>query len=112
MLLRDAEVMDKDLEYLSDRLDDSCSICKKYRRPRLRPVAGFPMVKKFNEAFGMDLKKWLLSPKLLFLHLVSHITHYSASCIICIKRKEKIIESIFQIWISIFGLAKKVLVRN
>ena len=33
VLLRDAEVMDKGLEDLSDRLNDSCSICKKYRRP-------------------------------------------------------------------------------
>ena len=29
VLLRDAEVMDKGLEDLLDRLDDSCSICKK-----------------------------------------------------------------------------------
>ena len=48
VFLRDVEVMDKDLEYLSDRLDDSCSICKKYRRPRLRPVVGFPIVKTFK----------------------------------------------------------------
>ena len=34
VLLRDAEVMDKVLEDLLDRLDDSCSICKKYRRPK------------------------------------------------------------------------------
>ena len=33
VLFRDAEVMDKGLEDLLDRLDDSCSICKKYRRP-------------------------------------------------------------------------------
>ena len=34
VLLRDAEVKDKGLEDLLDRSDDSCSICKKYRRPK------------------------------------------------------------------------------
>ena len=104
VLLRDAEVM--------DRLDDSCSICKKYRRPKPRPVVGFPMVKTFNETVGMDLKEWSHSPKIWFLHLVDHTTRYSASCVIYTKRKEEIIKKIFQIWISIFGSAKKFLVDN
>ena len=54
VLLRDAEVIDKDLEDLSDRLDDSCSICKKCRRPKPQPVVGLPMTKMFNETVGMD----------------------------------------------------------
>ena len=78
VLLRDAEVMDKDLEDLLDRLDGSCSICKKYRRPKPRPVVGFPMAKTFNETVGMDLKEWSHSPKIWFLHLVDHATRYSA----------------------------------
>ena len=58
VLLRDAEVMDKGLEDLLGRLDDSCSICKKYKRPKPRPVVGFPMAKTFNETVGMDLREW------------------------------------------------------
>ena len=112
MLLRDAEVMDKGLEDLLDRLDDSCIICKKYRRLNPRPVAGFPMAKMFNETVGMDLKEWSHSPKIWFLHLVGHTTRYSASCVIYTKRKEEIIKKIFQIWISIFGSAKKFLLDN
>ena len=104
--------MDKGLEDLSDRLDDSCSICKKYRRPKPRPVVGFPMVKTFNETVGMDLKEWSHSPKIWFLHLVDHATRYSASCVIYTKRNEEIIKKIFQIWISTFGSAKKFLVDN
>ena len=53
VLLRDAEIMDKDLEDLLDRLDDSCSVCKKYRRPKPRPMIDFPMAKTFNETVGM-----------------------------------------------------------
>ena len=104
--------MDKDLEDLLDRLDDSCSICKKYRRPKPRPVVGFPMAKTFNETVGMYLKECSHSPKIWFLHLVDHATCHSASCVIYTKRKQEIIKKIFQIWISIFGSAKKFLVDN
>ena len=104
--------MDKGLEDLLDRLDDSCSICKKYRRPKPRPVVGFPMAKTFNETVDMDLKERSHSPKIWFLHLVDHATRYSASCVIYTKRKEETIKKIFQIWISIFGSAKKFLVDN
>ena len=112
VLLTDAEVMDKGLEDLLDRLDDSCSICRKYRRPKPRPLVGFPMAKTFNETVGMDLKEWSHSPKIWFLHLVDHATRYSASCVIYTKRKEEIIKKIFKIWISIFGSAKRFLVDN
>ena len=67
-----AEIMDKDLEDHLDRLDDFRSIWTKYRRPNHRTVAGFPLVKAFNETVGMDLKERSYSPKVWFLHLVDH----------------------------------------
>ena len=109
VLLRDKEVMDEDLE---DRLDDSCSICKKYRRPKPRPLVGFPMAKTFNETVSMYLKEWSHSPKIWFLHLVGHATRYSASCVIYTKRKEEIVRRILEIWIPIFGSAKMFLIDN
>ena len=48
----------------------------------------------------------------MVLHLVGHVTHYGASRVIYTKRKEEIIKKIFQIWISIFGSAKKFLIDN
>ena len=70
------------------------------------------MVKTFNGTVGMDLKDWSHYPKIWFLHLVDHATCYSVSCDIYTKRKEEIVKRIFQIWISIFGSAKKFLVDN
>ena len=46
------------------------------------------------------------------MHLVDYASRYSTSCVIYTKRKEEIIKKIFQIWISIFGSAKKFLVNN
>ena len=40
----------------------------------------------------------------LILHLLDHVSRYSVVAIIKSKRKEVIIEHIFKIWISDFGL--------
>ena len=44
--------------------------------------------------------------------MIDHLTRFSASCVIKSKHKEVIVKKIFQIWISIFGSAKKCLVDN
>ena len=48
----------------------------------------------------MDLKQceggWIL-------HLIDHVSRYSAAALIKSKRKEVIIEHIFKIWISVSG---------
>ena len=46
------------------------------------------------------------------IHIVNLLTQYSASCVIQSKRKEVIVESIFKIWIAIFGSPKSFLVDN
>ena len=60
----------------------------------------------------MDLKQWSYGGKIWLLHIVDHLTRFSASCVIRTKKKEVVIESIFKIWISIFGSAKKFIVDN
>ena len=60
----------------------------------------------------MDLKQWSYQNKYWLIHIVDHLTRYSASCVIQSKRKEVIIESIFKIWTAIFGSSKSFLVDN
>ena len=48
----------------------------------------------------------------MVFHLVDPATHYRTSCVIYTQKKEEIIKRIFQIWITIFGSAKKYLVEN
>ena len=55
LLLRDAQIIDKDLEKSLDDLDNTCEVCLKYKKPKPRPVVCFPMAKTFNETLGMDL---------------------------------------------------------
>ena len=46
------------------------------------------------------------------IHIIDHLTRYSASCAIQSKRKEAIVENIFKRWIAIFGSPKSFLVDN
>ena len=53
---------------------------------------------------AMDLNQWSYQDQVWLIHVVYHLTQYSASCIIKSKRKEVIVESILKKWIAIFGL--------
>ena len=79
--------------------------CNKYKPNQARPVVGLPHATEFNQCVGMDLKQWSYGEKIWLLHLVDHLTRYSASCVIRSKRKEVIVEGIFKTWISVFGNA-------
>ena len=111
-LLRDAEIIDDELEKHLVDLDNLCNIWNKYKKVKPRPCVGFPMARNFNETVAMDLKQWSSSPSIWFLHLIDHFSRYSASCVIRTKRKEEIVKKVFQHWISVFGHAKKFSVDN
>ena len=111
-LLQNANIDDRELNRLIENLSENCEICIKYQKNQDRPVTGFPQATNFNECVAMDLKTWSFHDNVLLIHLVDHLTRYSASSVIRSKRKEVIIESIFKIWISIFGSPMAVLVDN
>ena len=85
-------------------------ICFKCKTPKPKLIVGFPLVKHFNETIALDLKAWFSNT--WFLHMVDHLTRFSASCVIKSKHKEVIVKKIFQIWIPTFGHPKKFLVVN
>ena len=43
-------------------------------------------MKNFNETVALDLKEW--SSNTWFLHMINHLTRFSASCVIKSKHKE------------------------
>ena len=55
-LVKDANVEDQELfKFISDT-EDNCQICKRSKRPQLKPAVGFSLAKDFNETVSMDLK--------------------------------------------------------
>ena len=111
-LLTDADVIDKELSEIIDPLDGNHEICQKFKKPKPKPIVGFPLAKHFNQTVALDFKEWSSSPKIWFLHLIDHFTRFSASCVVYTKWKEKIIKNISKIWISTFGCAIKFLLDN
>ena len=51
---------------------------------------------EFNESVAMDLKQWSYQDKVWLIHIVDYFTRYSVSWVIQPKRKEVIVESIFE----------------
>lgn len=90
-------------------VSNNCQICRDYRRASPKPVVGMPMATEFNEVVAMDLKmfegKWIL-------HLVDHVSRFSAASFVKSKNADEIIEKIFRIWISVFGPPKRFLSDN
>ena len=90
-------------------ISDSCSICKEFKRPGPTPVVGLPHCTYFNEMVAMDLKSF---DGKIILHLIDHLTRFSAATRLRSKEPEEVIDAIFKIWISIFGAPKKFLADN
>ena len=97
---------DQELINRIKEVSSNCKICLEYKRPSPRPVVGLPLAVRFNQVVAMDLKmidgKWVL-------HLIDHLSRFSAACFVNSKNPEVIIKSIFQIWISVFGPPEKFL---
>ena len=91
---------DSDLIHEINEVSKNCKICLEYKRPSPRPVVGLPLATRFNQMVAMDLKmingKWVL-------HLIDHVSRFSAASFIPSKNPEQIIKVICRIWISVFG---------
>ena len=112
ILLKDANINDKQLFDMVKNINGNCKVCQKYKKPKPKPIVSFPLAKTFTETVALDLKEWKSNPTVWFLHIIDHLTRFSASCIIKTKRKEQIIKQVFRIWVSIFGSPKILLVDN
>ena len=84
-LLTDANVIDKELSEIIDPLDGNHEICQKFKKPKPKPIVGFPLAKHFNQTVALYFKEWSSSPKIWFLHLIDHFTRFSASCVVYTK---------------------------
>ena len=109
--IKSGGIDNEDLFEAIEKITTECDTCRRYSKSRPRPVVSFPMANEFNETVGIDLKIYE-NNKIYFLHMVDHLTRYSAAAVIRSKRPEVIIDNIFKFWIAIFGAPKKFLSDN
>ena len=84
---------DKEFLELIEECSETCSICKQFKRPSLRPVVTLPLANDFNQVVCMDLTE-LVHNKTWILHLIDSATKYSAGKIVNSKKKEEIMAGI------------------
>ena len=64
MQITGSGVNDDELSKHIKNLDVNCGMCNKYKKPKPRPIVGFPLSKVLNQALAVDLKEWSYSPKI------------------------------------------------
>ena len=87
----------------------NCEVCNRYKKPKPRPVVGFPLAKEFNDVVAMDIKE--LSGKMV-LHMINYATRYSVASLLKSKRAEEIVKVVMQFWIAYFGAPRIFLTDN
>lgn len=102
---------DADLKQAIQVVSDKCDVCKIYKKPSPKPVVSFPMASEFNETIAMDLKIYK-NNSIYILHIIDHLTRFSAGAVIRSKKGSVIIEAFFKSWIAVFGPPRKVLSDN
>ena len=108
-LFVDAGVSDAEMLKLVEEVRSTCDLCEKYGSTPPKLVVTMSVAKSFNENIAMDLKD-IGSEHVL--HLIDHLTRFSAACIVPCKKKEVIVAAILKIWITVFGCPGKILSDN
>ena len=112
-LLEDVRIYDSDCQKVSDKLQETCDVCLKFKRTPSRPIVSLPLATNFNEVVVMDLKGWVID-KIWLLHLIDAATRFSLSAVIYNKHPATVIDRVKLLWIngSGFGPPGKFLADN
>ena len=92
-----------------EKVYENCDVCKVFKQPSPRPCVGLPHAMGFNETVAMDLKFFKGH---IILHMIDHLTRFSAGYICKSKAPKEILRGVFQCWIAIFGSPQKFLTDN
>ena len=101
-LLKDSGCQDKEFMKAVEDCCNKCEFCQKYRHPKPKPIVSLPKANDFNQVVTMDLKE-IKKGEIWILHMVDCATRYTAAAIVRSKRKEVIVQKVFQIWMAYFG---------
>lgn len=106
-----AGVEDESLIEAFKEVDEHCDTCKRYKRKNPRPVVSLPLSSDFNDTIAMDLKIFK-NNDIYLMHVIDHLTRFSAGSVIRSKKKEVIVNELFKHWIGVFGCPRRILSDN
>ena len=108
-LVEKSEYKSKELNQLIHEISESCIVCKRYKRPPLRPIVGMPLATRFNQTITMDIKFIKSKP---VLHMIDSLSRFSVSVLLASKRGRDVLDSFFKNWVTIFGPPGLILTDN
>ena len=108
-LLRDANIIDKELNAQTYSVTDSCDTCDRYRKVPSRLVVSLPLAKEFNDCLTIDLKCLnIQNRQYTVLHMTDVFSLFSQATLIPSKHKDIIVQTILKQWVSIFDVPQSI----
>jgi transposase InsO family protein len=102
---------DKELLELIKEVTEECQVCKKFTKPKPRPIVGMPLAREFNEVVCMDLFEFE-SKKVWVLHFIDAFSRRSNAVYVKTKKDVEIIKHVYSSWIRHYGTPRKFLADN
>ena len=93
-------VDDEELKEAIIEISQTCEICKVYRKPGYKPVVSVLLAEEFYKVVAIDLK---FIESNIILHLIDHVTRFSAAAIIKSKEREEIVKHHFGLGLGFLG---------
>lgn len=95
IILNSASPNDEELLKIIDTIEQTCDVCLKKKKAKVKPLVGLALSKDFNDIIALDLKV------IDVLHIVEYATRFSAATVVSLKKKEGIAKAIIRNWIAI-----------
>ncbi|KAL6481141.1 hypothetical protein MHYP_G00092210 [Metynnis hypsauchen] len=109
-LIHSAGNKDKECITILQQIVNDCDICKRYSKAKPKPAVGLPLASEYNETVAVDLHE--LEPGLWYLHIIDHLTRFSAGSIVKTKKPSEIVNSFNHAWISVHGAPRRLYSDN
>ena len=71
-IIRNSGHLNSDVSKIIDNVISQCEICKRYKKPPLRPIGGDAKADSFNETVPMDLHE--IQPNVWYMHIIDNFS--------------------------------------
>ena len=93
-----ANVKIPNLDFILNKLYNSCLVCLKNKPTPVKPKVSLPMAQDFNQTVCLDLKIWP-SKNVIILYIIDAYTRFQQAHIIPDKKAETIVKALVDNWI-------------
>ena len=110
--IKAANVKIENLDFILNKLYESCLTCLKHHKAHVKPKVGLSLATDFNQTLCLDLKIWPKKNAIIF-YIIDAYTRFSQAHLIPDKKAESILQALLDGWIlNLYGAPNNILVDN